>query len=424
MFGIEKRMNSRIVSFFRRRGFDAAIGRVKWRGGRLTLDGVLLKKNDDSEQGARVERLDIGLHVWRSLFHFAWEGELKMEGICCDLRAVSDRALSFQTMETAFRFGKKRQIAQMDTAGVSLVLQRNRGKTYDDFYLQIPPTAWDDLLGVIRPYLLCPWVKNARSADELSFLAHFRRGKSPEVPYSLEAKIDTKGLSLAFDGQNVRIDRDFLAKVLTDKRNADYIPFERLSGNLVNAFICTEDPQFRQHKGVSPYFIGYAIRENLQRRKIARGASTITMQVARNLFLNHNRNLLRKAEETIIALLLENYYKIDKRTIFELYANLIEFAPGVYGVADASRFYFDKDVCELSLTEILTLTYIIPRPLHFYQALLDRTGQLQRNLRNHIGTYASAMINRGFISLSDLQSLDYNIRFSQQFGTLDLSQQV
>lgn len=79
------------------------------------------------------------------------------------------------------------------------------------------------------------------------------------------------------------------------------------------------------------YGLGIALRENIKSGKFIRGASTITMQVARNLFLTHHRNLMRKTEETIITLLLENYYEISKENILEFYLNLIEFAPGIYG---------------------------------------------------------------------------------------------
>lgn len=131
--------------------------------------------------------------------------------------------------------------------------------------------------------------------------------------------------------------------------------------------------------------------------------------------------MARKAEEVIIALLLENYYKITKEEIMELYLNLIEFAPDVYGIKHACKFYFDKDLSQMTLTETIVLSYIIPRPIHFYEALLQKTEQLKRNLRHHICVYGNTMFKKGLISHQELESIDYSIRFSLKFGELLLA---
>ena len=419
----ENRIKEQVVNALRRWGFHVAIDRIRWREiAGVELHDVILTRQSATGQSVRIEKIIARLFLWRSFIHFSPECELKAEKVSIDLRIVSDAPLCFTTFETAFRFGKKRQLAQVDADGLSFLLQHDRCKTHDDFYLQIPSAPWDDIVGPLRPYLLCPWVKEACSANRLSLVACYRRGKSPQVPDYFDAKIEAKDFSLSYPAgeEYPQIDRAFLVKALNDKLGASFVPYDDLPESLVGAFVCTEDPQFWDHKGISPYFIGYAIRENLQRKKISRGASTITMQVARNLFLNHNRTLLRKAEEGIIALLLENYHKVGKQTIMELYANLIEFAPGIYGVQAASRFYFDKDVCELLLTEVLTLTYIIPRPRHFYEALLDRTEQLRRNLRRHIRSYASVMFRKRIIGEREYKDIDYTLRFAPRFGTLDL----
>lgn len=89
---------------------------------------------------------------------------------------------------------------------------------------------------------------------------------------------------------------------------------------------------------------------------------------------------MRKLEETIITIVLENYFKIDKKTIFELYINVIEFSPKIYGIKETSSFYCNKNPSELTLLEDLVFTYLIPRTKHFFDALILGSIQPQQNL--------------------------------------------
>lgn len=182
--------------------------------------------------------------------------------------------------------------------------------------------------------------------------------------------------------------------------------------------------QFWEHKGVDVEFIGFALVTNLSEHRIARGASTITMQLVRNLFLSHDRNLFRKTEETVLALLLENYYKIDKKVILELYINVIELAPEIYGLAKGSLFYFAKEYVELTLIEIITLTYIIPRPKHFYEALLQESTQLKRNLYNHINKYLYVLLYKGLIGVNEYVDFGTELHFAKGCGILNFEEYV
>jgi peptidoglycan/xylan/chitin deacetylase (PgdA/CDA1 family) len=200
----------------------------------------------------------------------------------------------------------------------------------------------------------------------------------------------------------------------------DYIPYEKIPEHLINAVVCTEDPNFWAHHGIDPAFVGYAIATNLKSNRFERGASTITMQLVRNLFLNHDKNILRKAEECVIALLIENHFKIKKTDILELYLNLIEFAPNVYGLHNACQFYFGKPYNGLTLTECLALTYIIPRPKHFYEALPEKSEQLKKNLHLHIQQYANVMLRKKHITSDDFNNISNTVAFSSRFETLQL----
>ncbi|MCB0283420.1 MAG: monofunctional biosynthetic peptidoglycan transglycosylase [Calditrichaeota bacterium] len=123
----------------------------------------------------------------------------------------------------------------------------------------------------------------------------------------------------------------------------------------------TEDSGFYDHEGVDWTELKESIKKNWEEGEFARGGSTITQQLAKNLFLSTEKSLFRKFKELFITYRLEN--ELGKNRIFHLYLNIIEFGPGVFGVQAASQYYFNKNVSELSLSEMVRLTAVIPRPL-------------------------------------------------------------
>lgn len=145
--------------------------------------------------------------------------------------------------------------------------------------------------------------------------------------------------------------------------NQIWIPISKVSPYLVEAVIVSEDASFFDHQGVDWYEVKESIKKNLQHRKIARGASTITMQVAKNLFLSTSRNPFRKLAEVIIAFRIEQ--KLSKGRILEIYLNIIELGDGIFGVESASRKYFGKSASELTMEESARLASIIPSPLRY-----------------------------------------------------------
>jgi hypothetical protein len=204
------------------------------------------------------------------------------------------------------------------------------------------------------------------------------------------------------------------------KSDDGFVSIENISFYLIKVIVSSEDPTFFQHKGIDILRIGLAIAANLSSKKFKRGASTITMQLVRNLFLNHEKNLFRKLEEIIITLLIENYINIPKKRILELYFNIIEFAPDVYGVKHACDFYFSKLPSELSLTECIVLSYIIPRPKHFYDALVMDSPILKKNIVKYMESFSDLMIQRGVLSEEETKDLNPVISFSNNLGSLSL----
>jgi monofunctional biosynthetic peptidoglycan transglycosylase len=138
-----------------------------------------------------------------------------------------------------------------------------------------------------------------------------------------------------------------------------WMPWQRISPHLPVAVVASEDQKFPHHWGFDFDAIGKAIDENKWRRR-PRGASTITQQVAKNLFLWSGRSYLRKVLEAYFTMVLELVW--PKRRIIEVYLNIAQFGPGIYGVEAASRAYFSKPASQVSKSEAALLASVLPNP--------------------------------------------------------------
>jgi monofunctional biosynthetic peptidoglycan transglycosylase len=139
-----------------------------------------------------------------------------------------------------------------------------------------------------------------------------------------------------------------------------WVAYSRISQNLVRAVLVTEDSAFWEHEGVDFEQIKESIGINLERMQFVRGGSTITQQLAKNLYLSPSKNPIRKLRELLIARRLEA--ELPKRRILELYLNLIEWGDGVYGAEAAARKYFGKSAAGLTAEESALLAAAIANP--------------------------------------------------------------
>jgi len=179
--------------------------------------------------------------------------------------------------------------------------------------------------------------------------------------------------------------------------NPHYRAYGNINDSLKYAVIYSEDGAFFYHWG----FIESAFRDamivNLKRKKFARGGSTISMQFVKNVFLHSQKVLSRKVEEIIIVWLMENYRLLSKERIFEIYLNIIEWGPGIYGAGEATHFYFNKEPSQVSLSEAIFMAAIIPRPTGFKYAF-DSTGRLKNYFEGHYRLVLGRMVRSGMIT--------------------------
>ncbi len=147
------------------------------------------------------------------------------------------------------------------------------------------------------------------------------------------------------------------------KRIQEWIHLEQISHRLVQAVIMGEDAGFWVHNGFDFYEIKESIRRNIERGGFARGASTITQQLAKNLFLLTEKTITRKLKEAVLTYRLER--NLSKRRILEIYLNVIEWGEDIYGIEAASRIYFGKRASRLDAAESALLAAMIPNPRRF-----------------------------------------------------------
>lgn len=139
----------------------------------------------------------------------------------------------------------------------------------------------------------------------------------------------------------------------------NWVPVERISPHLIKAVIASEDQKFFQHHGFDWQAIESAIKVNFTSNRTI-GASTISMQTSRNVFLWQGRNLVRKGLESYFTVLIENLW--SKERILEVYLNVIEWGQGIYGCEAASQYYFNHSATTLSPVEAAWLAAILPSP--------------------------------------------------------------
>lgn len=142
--------------------------------------------------------------------------------------------------------------------------------------------------------------------------------------------------------------------------NKSYTKIDKIPQNLKNAVVAVEDKRFYKHMGIDLISIGRAVVTDVKEGRLKEGGSTITQQLAKNLFLSNERTFERKIKEIILALEIENRY--SKEEILEMYLNVVYFGSGAYGVQNASKTYFDKDVSDLSLDECAMLAGLPQSP--------------------------------------------------------------
>jgi monofunctional glycosyltransferase len=154
-----------------------------------------------------------------------------------------------------------------------------------------------------------------------------------------------------------------------------WVPYKGISNNLKRAIVAAEDAKFVDHEGFDWEGIQEAYKKNLKKGRIVAGGSTISQQLAKNLFLSTRRTPWRKAEEALITVMLEQI--MDKRRIFEIYLNVIEWGNGIFGAEAAAQHYFSISAAQLSPEQASKLAAMVPNP-RYYDTHREAKGLLRK----------------------------------------------
>jgi hypothetical protein len=178
--------------------------------------------------------------------------------------------------------------------------------------------------------------------------------------------------------------------------NPQFTPLQDISSHLRHALLTTEDPSFFYHKGFVEEAIRSSIAINYKEKGFKRGGSTISMQLVKNVYLNRNKTIMRKLEEALLVWLLEGSKTVTKERMFEVYLNIIEWGRNIYGIREASRYYFGKHPSDLNVGESIFLASIVPRPKTGLYSF-TYTGGLKPYIYNYFQYIGDIMARRGHI---------------------------
>ncbi len=286
----------------------------------------------------------------------------------------------------------------------------------NDFFASLPTGIFDEVRGTQGTGTLTYRMSGSldlAKVDSLKFDSSLR-GKDFRLTNFGEE--DLNKLNTPFQHTVYNDKGDSVRSFAVGPPNPDFVPYNEVSPYLIHAITTAEDPRFFTHKGfMEKAFVKSAI-QNLKEHRFARGGSTISMQLVKNVFLTRQKTVARKIEEALMVWLIENTQLASKQRMFEVYLNIIEWGPskyrwpsgkrGVYGVKDAALFYYGKRPDELNLAESLYLASIIPKP-KYARYSFDAYGDLRRSTRYFFRLIADIMATRGLITNNDRQNLPY-----------------
>lgn len=355
------------------------------RGGPIWLSSLGVKEGDfglfDVARASLVTRSHLVLAADGESLRL--DGEGKAHNLSLRSAALSDEPVA--GLELAFRAkgevhldGSRVRVdaGEVDLGAIRLSLQGEYERVKDAYRVrgtfEVPITACQSMLDSI-PKGLIPKLKGMHIAGSYALkgkanvdTAHLDRGfvvdwdtgntcRVTEAPPEINVERFQKPFTrTAYDGEG----RPF--QLETGPGTASWAPLSSTSKFMEVAVLTTEDGGFRRHHGFDQEAIKNSIRENIRKKRFVRGASTISMQLAKNLYLDRGKNLSRKLQEAILTMYLEQ--ALTKEQILELYFNIVEFGPNLYGIGPAARHYFSAPAADLSLGQALYISSIMPNP--------------------------------------------------------------
>jgi penicillin-binding protein 2A len=225
--------------------------------------------------------------------------------------------------------------------------------------------------------------------------------------------IDEKKLVLNSSSSLTDLEGNMITKLYVENR--EYVEIGDIPKHVQNAFIAVEDKRFYEHNGIDLRSIGRALYKDFLAGRKVEGGSTITQQLAKNVFLSQDKTILRKTKEAIIAINLERRYSKEK--ILEMYLNQVYFGHGAYGIQAAAKYYFNKNVSDLTIDEAALLAGIPKAPSTYSPILHPEKSKERRNIVLDL-MEKQKMISAKEAVLSKGKTLSLNIKEKQEMPWL------
>ncbi len=361
---------------------------VQDASGAFMADGVLKldiatrlpKTGEPIPVNFQIQIADLTLDYWRIADHPIEKIALFAKGaLAIDTTA---RRVTIEQLG----FGSRRQL--FDVKGSIEFAE----KPILDAHITAKNVALQDLLNDI-PADFIPLLKGTRIAGtlDLNLDLNLDLAKPGKLVFEPTVEIKEYALLAAPEGADIsKLKEPFHQPVYKDgkkvktlwmsSRSNEFISYKNLGDYITKGVLTCEDGSFFRHSGFRVEHIRDSIVQNIREKRFARGASTITMQTAKNLFLSGKKNMSRKFQEMLIAYAMEQ--ELDKERILEIYLNLVEWGPGIYGIGPAAKHYFDKHPRDLSALEAAFLGSILPRPTRYHH--MYKAGGVSNEWQNYL----------------------------------------
>jgi hypothetical protein len=277
--------------------------------------------------------------------------------------------------------------------------------------LNIPKMKANDFISSL-PTGLFRHFEGMEAQGNFSYALHFEYNNHQPNDIIFDSKLKPEGLKITKYGEADlnKINGEFTYRaidngvaqrpIVVGPSNPNFTPLNQISPYLQKCVLTSEDPSFFNHRGFINEAFKQSIAKNIKTKKFARGASTISMQLVKNAFLTREKTLSRKLEEILLVYILENNRISSKVRMLEVYFNIIEWGPNVYGIGEASRFYFNKIPQDLNVNQCLFLAGIIPKPKGFMWRL-ENAEKFKPFAQQHNDFLMRLMFKRNLITAND-----------------------
>lgn len=373
----------------------------------IVVNVSLQKKGDNFEISTDVEAEKFFLNHWRlakedvvfpnSTFKGVW----KISPQSVELDSASVIQLQKIPIHPYLFYSKEPQ----EIFSISITMPET---VSDTFFHSLPTGMFHTLKGISCSGTLAYDLKfniDTQQPDSLTFLSALKRKNFRINHYGEEnfERINSTFTYNAYDGERL------VRQIIVGEENPEFVSLQRINPCLIHSVLQSEDPSFMLHRGFLPEAFRESIIKNYKEKRFARGGSTISMQLVKNVFLSRNKTISRKAEEALIVYLIENLSLVSKERMLEIYLNVIEWGPNVYGIHEAARFYFNKNPLQLNLQESIFLASLIPHP-KFFKYQFDKAGNIRPTLNDYFRILSQRMLYKGWLTANDTVDLKADVK--------------